>query len=407
MAVYGAMAYVDERSRQPFVGFFQGDPHEVLGRIRQEQPITPLPLPDGRTGWLVTRYEHVREALADPVLSKGELISPLGIRPPVRADVWAATERHMLAADPPHHTRLRRLVQAAFTPGRIDGMTAVVTDITDRLLDGLDRPGVHDLIAKVAFPLPIAVICELLGVPAADRATFREWVEVIVAGAPRLAEAPAARTALLDYLRRQLATKRANPGPDLLSALVAESDGGDRLSDEELTSTAFLLLLAGYDTTANLIGNGAYRLLEERGRWEQLQRDRHLLAPAIEELLRHDSPVQLATHRTATREVTIGGHTIPAGSTVLLSLLAANRDEARFTNPAAFDVSRPSNSHLAFGHGIHYCLGAPLARLEARVVFTALLSRYPDMRLLADFVPRWRPSTLMHALESLPVIPKP
>ncbi|SBT52826.1 cytochrome P450 family protein [Micromonospora auratinigra] len=401
------MTDVDDHSRQPFVGFFHGDPHEVLRRIRQEQVVAALPLPDGRTGWLVTRYEHVRAALADPGLSKGELISPLGMRPPMPADVWAATERHMLAADQPDHTRLRRLVQAAFTPGRVDGMTAFVTDVTDRLLDGLAEPGVHDLIREVAFPLPIAVICELLGVPVDDRATFREWVEVIVAGAPRLAEAPAARAALLDYLRRQLTAKRSDPGPDLLSALVAESDGGDRLSDEELTSTAFLLLIAGYDTTANLIGNGAYRLLEERGRWERLRRDPHLLAPAIEELLRHDSPVQLATHRTTTREVTIGGHTIPAGSTVLLSLLSANRDESRFTDPAAFDAGRPANSHLAFGHGIHYCLGAPLARLEARVVFTALLSRYPDMRLPADFVPRWRPSTLMHALESLPVIPQP
>jgi len=401
------MVGVDDLSQQPFVGFFLDDPHEVLRRIRVEQPVAPLPLPDGRTGWLVTRYDDVRRALADPRLSKGGLISPLGLRPPMPPDVWSASERHLLASDPPDHTRLRRLVQAAFTTHRVEAMSGAIGGIVDRLLDGLATPGQHDLVREVAFPLPIAVICELLGVPAADRATFREWADVIVAGAARIAEAPAARVALLAYLREQLTAKRADPGPDLLSALVAASEDGDRLSEDELTSTALVLLIAGYDTTANLIGDGAYRLLVERDRWEALRREPHLLAPAIDEMLRYDSPVQLATHRTATEDVTIGGRTIPGGSTVLLSLLSANRDAARFTGPDVFDPHRPGNSHLGFGHGIHYCLGAPLARLEARVVFAALLARYPDMRLVDGFVPRWRPSTLMHALESLPVIAAP
>ena len=391
----------------PFVGFFRDDPYEILRRIRREQPVTPLLLPDGRTAWLVTRYDDVRHALADPRLSKGGLISSIGSRPAMPDDVWEASERHMLAADPPDHTRLRRLVQATFTAHRVAAMAATISDIVEDLLDGLAAPGVHDLVRELAFPLPIRVICELLGVPPADRATFGNRVDVVVAGATRLAEAPAARTALVDYLRGQVAAKRTDPGPDLLSALVAARDDGDRLREDEVTATAFLMLIAGYDTTANLIGNGAYRLLADRDRWEALRADPRLLAPTIEEMLRYDSPVQLATHRTTTRDVTIGRRTIPAGSTVLLSLLSANRDEQHFTEPATFDPARPGNAHLAFGHGIHYCLGAPLARLEARVVFTALLARYPDMRLAPNFVLRWRPSTTMHALDSLTVLPTP
>ncbi|MEU8256620.1 cytochrome P450 [Micromonospora inaquosa] len=363
--------------------------------------MTPLRLPDGRTGWLLTRHDDVRRALADPRLVKDGLLSPLGFRPQLPPDIYAASAQNMLTVDPPDHTRLRRLVQGAFTARRIARLTPAITAIADQLIDELDTPGPHDLVSKFAFPLPITVISELLGVPAGDRDSFMESASIIAAGAHRSRELPGAMIGMIGYIRDLVAAKRRHPGADLISALISERDSGDQLTEDELVSTVYLLLLAGYDTTANLIGNGAWLLLDDPTRWSAVRADPDQMSQVVEEVLRYESPVQLGTHRMTTEDVTYGGQTIPAGSTVLLSILAAHRDPGQYTEPEAFDAARERRPHLAFGHGIHHCLGAPLARLEAQIAFTRLVSRLPELRLVEGFAPRWRASALMHGLDEL------
>lgn len=385
------------------MGFFRGGIHSELADYRERRPVAPLRLPDGRTGWLLTRHDDVRAALADPRLVKDGLLSPLGFRPQLPPDIYAATAKNMLTVDPPDHTRLRRLIQGAFTARRIARLMPAITAIADRLIDEIDTPGTHDLVAEFAYPLPITVISELLGVPENDRGIFMESANIIASGVHRSRELPAATIAMIDYIRDLVSAKRRQPGDDLVSALISERDGGDQLTEDELVSTVYLLLLAGYDTTANFIGNGAWLLLEDHTRWSEVHADPDRLPKVIEEVLRYESPVQLGTHRMATEDVKYGDQIIPAGSTVLLSILAAHRDSGQYTEPEAFDPARGRNPHLAFGHGIHHCLGAPLARLEARIAFTRLVSRLPELRLVEGFAPRWRASALMHGLEELPV----
>jgi cytochrome P450 len=388
---------------KPFAGFFEGDVYDVLSDLREQQPVAPLTLLDGRIGWLLTRHDDVRQALADPRLVKDGLLSPVGYQPVVPPDIDEATRHHMLVVNPPEHGRLRRSIQPAFTPGAMKALAPAVQSITDRLLDSFVTPGSHDLLAELAFPLPITVIAEMLGVPEADREMFAEWSHIMVAGAARRDDLPAAQANLVAYIRTLLEAKRRHPGADLVSLLADAGRDEDGLTEDEIVSTVYLLLLAGHDTTAGLIGNGVYRMLEDRRRWEMLRARPGLLPAAIEELLRYDSPVQLSTHRVAAEDVTYGGQVIPAGSTVLISVLSANRDRRRYADPDTVQLTRQDVSHLAFGHGIHHCLGAPLARLEARTVFASLLARCPALELDGGFVPRWRPSVLMHGLVELPV----
>jgi cytochrome P450 len=381
---------------------FQNDPHPVYAQMRRTGPVRRVKLPSGLHAWLVTRYDDGRRVLADPRLSKS--IQAVGAASSGQPSLTAPIARHMLAVDPPDHTRLRRLVSAAFTARRIESLRPRIEEITTELLDALEGEDEADLIDAFAFPLPIQVICELLGVPAGDRDAFREWSNVIVAGAlagDRLA--PAIRE-MIGYIGTLLANRREHGGDDLLAGLIQVSEEGDRLSAEELTSMVFLLLIAGHETTVNLIGNGAWLLLRDRDRWERLRADRALLPTAIEEFLRFEGPVETSTFRVATERLEIGGVTIEAGDPVVVVLLSANRDEDRFADAGELRLDRTGNPHLAFGHGIHYCLGAPLARLEAQIAFTALLDRFPGLRLAADpdELP-WRPGTLLRGLYTLPV----
>ena len=386
-------------------GLFEGDPHEVYAQLRADSPVRAIVLPTGATGWLVTRYDDVRQTLADSRLSKGGIVSPVGYRPPdVSPEILAGTQRHMLTTDPPEHARLRRLVAAAFTMRRVEKLRPRIQEITDELLDAMAGQDWIDLVTALAFPLPIRVICQLLGVPAADQNSFRAWSTSLVAGIDARDELPGAFANMHGYIRDLIEIKRANPGDDLLSALLAVSEDGDRLTRDELTSTVFLLLIAGHETTANLIANGAYLLLSRREQWDLLCVRPDLLPGAVEELLRYESPVQCATHRVATTDVVLGGQLIPAGATVLISLRSANRDEQHLPGTGHLDVSRAATAHVAFGHGIHFCLGAPLARLEGQVAFRSLLARYPRLRLAEPQTPPvWRPGALMHGLASLPV----
>src|SRR3954451_21045011 len=378
-----------------FAADFKANPYPVYQQMRRDAPVRPVDVPAGRL-WLVTRYADARQVLTDPRLSKQ--LSAAELDPGERL-----LSQHMLSADPPEHTRLRRLVNKVFTAGRIEALRPRVQEIANGLVDRLDGGGA-DLIADFAFPLPITVICELLGVPLEDQDQFRQWSNAIVSsvatGAPHM---DAARQ-LADYIVELLAVKGRGRRDDLLSQVIAVSEGGDRLSGRELVSMVFLLLIAGHETTVNLIGNGAYLMLTHPDVYERLRADRKLVPAAVEEFLRYESPVETTTPRFTTEPVEIGGVTIPAGEMVLVSLSSVNRDEGRFAGAARFDLDRADTPHLAFGHGIHFCLGAPLARMEGQVAFETLLDRLPNLALAvpADSL-AWRPGILIRGLVDLPV----
>jgi cytochrome P450 len=392
-------------AKQLFNPAFEANPHPVYAQLREESSVHRITMPNGSSAWLVTRYADVRQVLMDPRIVKGGATPDVGTyaNGVVPEDVLVMTNTSMISADPPDHTRLRRLVSAAFTARRIERLRPRIQKITDELLDAMAGTEVLDLIDAFAFPLPIQVICELLGVPAADQASFRKWSNVIVSGTIAGDQLPVAFVELRDYMQELIARKRAEPTDDLLSALIAVDDGG-QLSENELISTTILLLIAGHETTVNLIGNSVFLLLSERDRWERLQAEPTLLPSAIEEFLRFESPVETATLRITAEPVEVGGTLIPAGEVVLVGLQAGNRDAARFGQPDQLDMARPDNQHMAFGHGIHYCLGAPLARLEGQVALGSLLNRYPNMRLaVAPEELVWRSGVLIRGLTELPV----
>ncbi|MFG2950952.1 cytochrome P450 family protein [Streptomyces adustus] len=379
------------------------DPYSVYARLREAGPVHRITGTDGLPAWLVTRYDDVRQGLADPRLSLDKRnATPGGYHgfalPP-------ALDANLLNMDPPDHTRIRRLVSKAFTPRRVELLREPVRRIAGTLLDALAPLGRADLISAYAAPLPIIVICDLLGVAPGDRQDFRSWTDALVAPDPdRPEQAREAVRSLLGFFTGLLAAKRAAPADDLLSALIAVRDEEDRLTEDELMSLAFLVLVAGYENTVHLIGNATLALLGHPDQLAALRADPGRLGPAVEELARYDGPVPLAVRRFPVEDVTIGGVDVPAGETVLLSLAAAHRDPRRFADPDRLDLGRDAGGHLALGHGIHYCLGAPLARMETEVALSALLDRFPGLALdLPPDGPRRRPSMRSRGLLSLPV----
>ncbi|MFJ3303789.1 cytochrome P450 [Streptomyces sp. NPDC086549] len=375
------------------------DPHSVYARLRELGPVhrVRLPAPEELETWLVVGYEEARAALADPRLSKD------GGRFGVRFFDEELIGKHLLLADPPQHTRLRGLITRAFTMRRVEELRPRIQQITDRLLDEMLPHGRADLIDALAYPLPITVICELLGVPELDRAEFRKLSTETVA--PTSAESEyEAFVGLADYLTELIEDKRsAGPSDDLLSDLIrTTAEDGDRLSPQELRGMAFILLIAGHETTVNLIGNTVLALLGHPDQLAALRADMTLLDAAIEESLRYQGPVENATYRYAVEPLDIAGTAVAQGDIVLVTLSAADRDATRYADPVRFDIRRDTRGHLAFGHGIHFCLGAPLARLEARTALRSLLERAPALAL--DGAPGdWLPGMLMRGVRSLPV----
>ena len=378
------------------------DPWPLYDEMRRQGPLRRVTMPDGVPGWLVTDHAQARALLDDRRLSKDVVRARPLFPPNAAAGYGTKLSEHMLNDDPPNHTRLRKLVTKAFTSRAVSRLRPRIEGIVDELLAGID--GETELIESFAFPLPIAVISELLGVPAEDHSRIRAWSKVFVSGVTGEPLATAARDQ--DRLLRELIrAKRAAPTEDLLSDLVHVSDEGDQLSEDELVSMAFLLLFAGHETTVHLLGNAVHQLLTNPKQQELLRDDPGLLPGAIEEFLRIGSPIHIATLRFTTEAVAVDDVEIPAGEFVMISLLAANADEARFDDPHQLDVTRPAGGHLAFGHGIHYCLGAPLARLEGEIAIGRLLARFPSLRLAVEPADlRRRTSTLVHGLRELPVI---
>ncbi|GAA2758397.1 cytochrome P450 [Actinopolymorpha rutila] len=393
--------------------FFQ-DPEAVYSVLREEGPVRKVVFPLGwGEAWIVTRYEEARAALADPRLLKNDRVAVAQYLDPEQIGEFRLGEDegllvHMLSSDPPDHTRLRNLVNKAFTSRRVEALRPRIEAITEQLLDDMAARGANgepvDLIDVFAGPLPMTVICELLGVPPNDRDDFRSWCTVVVADDLTEDEERTASAAIAGYLRQLVAAKRAQPGEDLLTALVQARDDGDRLDETELIAMAFLLLLAGHETTVSLIGNGVLALLRNPDQLHRLRAEPSLIGGAVEEFLRYDGPLNLATTRFTSEPVRLGGVEIPRGQIVMVSLASANHDQRRFPDAGRLDVTRRSSGHLGFGHGIHYCVGAPLARLEGEIAFRRILDRFPELALAVDpSEVRWRQSFVFHALEHLPV----
>ncbi|MFC9325748.1 cytochrome P450 [Kitasatospora sp. NPDC057015] len=383
---------------------FYADRYPTYAELRNRSPVLRVPL-DGGTGpaAVVTGFDQARAAFADPALSKDTARFFAG-RPSGRS-LHPALATTMLNSDPPDHTRLRRLVTRAFTPATVGRLRPHIGSLAEQLVEEWSPGQRVDLVEGFAAPLPVTVICQLLGVPTADRDSICRWsTDLFVTGDHRRIDA--ASHALADYLGELVTAKRRDPDEALLSALVAVRDGdGDRLGEQELVSLAVLLLVAGHETTTAAIGNAVLALLRHPEQLELLRSDPHRIAGAVDELLRYDSPVSIATWRWAPEPVRIGGTDVPAGSPVFVSPGAANRDPARFADPDRLDLEREARSHLAFGHGIHRCLGAPLARAEVEIALRVLLVRFPGLRL-AEPVDRlrWRHSRLVRGLEALPVL---
>jgi cytochrome P450 len=392
------------------------DPYPLFAQVRADDPVHEVTLADGHRAWLIVRHDEAKAALNHVGLSK-DMHAALARDGAVVAEglPGPAFARHMLSVDPPDHTRLRRLTSAAFSRPRIAALRPRVQAIVDGLLDDLEASGdtAVDLVKGFAFPLPFTVISELLGVPESDRDQLGAWFTTLLApsSAPEPpAEAVAASANIVRYLTGLLASKRAAPGEDLVTDLVRAADQAGALSEQEMLSTIFQLVVAGHDTTTSLIGNGTVALLTHPEQRDALVADPGLMPHAIEEILRWDAPVPHSTFRYTTQDVALGKTVIPAFAQVIISLAAANRDPARYHHPEILDIARADTSHLAFGHGIHHCLGARLARLEGVIALTTLHGRFPTMRLAVPrSALRWGhgDGLVLRGLSELPVILTP
>ncbi len=394
---------------------FKADPYPFYARLRTEAPVWRTTLPDRRTAWLVTRYEDVARVLKDDTFAKDKLNA---MDPEQRAKTpWVPgflkpLERNMLDLDDPDHARLRALVSKAFTPRLVERLRGRIEVLCEELLDAMERKGKRrgqiELVSDYALPLPATVIAELLGVPTEDHAKFHRWSNRLVSVSSKrdmLWALPAALS-FVRYLRKLVERRRSGPRDDLITALIRAEEAGDKLSKDELLAMAFLLLVAGHETTVNLIASGALALLEHPEQMKRFRREPSLVQPAVEELLRYTSPVEMATERYARVDIEIEGTTIPRGELVLAVLGSANRDARHFEDPDVLDLARDPNRHLAFGRGgVHHCLRAPLARMEGQIAISAFLRYFPEARLaVAPESLRWRRGVFLRGLQRLPLV---
>ncbi|MGB1250410.1 MAG: cytochrome P450 family protein [Candidatus Promineifilaceae bacterium] len=385
--------------------------HEHFAWLRENKPVYQGKLTRISKTYLITRYADVNALLLDserlvknPNSAKTESGKSTGMWLP---KAFRPLMHNMLNSDGPDHRRLRNLVHKAFTPRMIAKLRPRIEAIANELLHEATCGSPIDLIEAFALPLPITVIAEMVGIPPADRAQFRAWTErIIVNPTPlNLARATFAIRSFMRYMLALADQRRAEPQDDLLTALVQAEDEGDKLTQDELVGTIFLLLVAGHETTVNLISNGTRALLENPDQFELLKSQPDLIDSAIEEMLRYDGPLQTTEQAFAKRAFELHGVTIPQGALVMPSILSANRDEAAFAHADQFDIQRSPNKHLAFGKGLHYCLGAPLARLEAKIAFCALMQHAPNLQLAVPSAElRYKQALIIHRLEALPVV---
>jgi cytochrome P450 len=397
--------------------FDRDDPFPLFADVRRRGPVHHVTLADGHDAWLIVDFDEARVALNDQRLSK-DMHAALAASDAVVAEglPGPAFARHMLVVDPPNHTRLRRLVAAAFSVRRIEGLRPRVEAMVDELLDAIAAKGpdaVVDLVASFAFPLPFTVICELLGIPQSDRAPFGAALIVLLSPTATDEEYERAKQAsdvVVGMLEALVEAKQHDPDDALVSGLIAARDGNEQLNQQELLSTIFQLIVAGHDTTASLIGNSVVALLRDPEQLSRLRADPSKIANAVEEFIRYDAPVPHSTFRYAVEPIEISGVTIPAGAQVIINLASANRDEDRYVAPETLDIDRRDVRHLGFGHGIHFCLGAPLARMEGQIALGSLIRRFPELRLaVASDELRWGhgDGLVLRGLSTLPVVVGP
>ncbi|MGI2329453.1 cytochrome P450 family protein [Planococcus sp. YIM B11945] len=381
-------------------GFTQ-NPYPAYDKLRGQDPIHQVRFPDGQLGWLVTRYEDATTVLKDTRFIKDYSKLFGG-----SMDQMSVFTQNMLFSDPPDHKRLRGLAQKAFTPKMIAGMRNRIQEITDELLDALADRNEINLIDEFAFPLPIIVICEILGVPSEDRNKFRLWSNSLIEGTSGEIGVSVYEhmTQFIQYLGQWFAKVREQPGDDLISQLIIAEDEGDRLTEKELYGVVSLLIIAGHETTVNLIGNSVLALLAFPEQQQLLRDQPELVGQAIEEALRFNGPVEFSTSRWASEDLDLSGKRIRRGDLVVVALNASNHDPEKFTDPAIFDIQREKSPHLAFGMGIHFCLGAPLARLEGEIALNSILERFPEMVLSVDESElEWRSGMIVRGVKEIPL----
>lgn len=391
---------------------FKANPFPFYAHLRAEAPVSSVKLPNSiskQRAWLITRYDDVLTVLKDErfVKDRRHAMTPEQLKKvPWIPPMFKPLEHTMLDLDNPDHTRLRALVHKAFTPRLIEQMRDQIQTLTNELLKKTELGGGMDIIADFALPLPLTMIGRILGVPAQDNRAFHRWSKIVVSAGTNTNYFVLIPTIMrfLGYVKKLVKERRAHPQDDLVTALVQAKDGSDQLSDDEILAMIFLLLIAGHETTVNLIGSGTLALLEHPDQLAKLRREPALIKTAIEELVRFVCPLEMATERYAREAITIAETTIPRGEMVLAVIGSANRDATYFENPDALDITRKNNKHLAFGHGVHFCLGASLARLEGQIAIGTLVQRMPNLRLKsAPEKLRWRGTFLLRGLETLPV----
>ncbi|PGB02834.1 cytochrome P450 family protein [Bacillus toyonensis] len=388
---------------------FKEDAYEIYKESRKMQPILFVNQVEIGKEWLITRYEDALPLLKDNRLKKDQA----NVFPQDTKNMYLSVDNsdhlttHMLNSDPPNHSRLRSLVQKAFTPKMISQLDGRIQRIADDLISEIERKGTLNLVDDYSFPLPIIVISEMLGIPKEDQAKFRIWSHAVIASPEtpeEIKETEKQLSEFITYLQYIVDVKRKNPKEDLVSALILAENEGHKLSARELYSMIMLLIVAGHETTVNLITNTVLALLENPKQLQLLKDNPKLIDSAIEEGLRYYSPVEVTTARWAAEPFQIHDQTIQKGDMVIIALASANRDETVFENPEIFDITRENNRHIAFGHGSHFCLGAPLARLEAKIAITTLFKRMPELQIKGDREDiKWQGNYLMRSLEELPL----
>ena len=383
---------------------FKANPFPFYARLRSEAPVYRTTLPDKRKAWLIARYDDVLAVLRDARFGKDKLIAE---RPPWLPPMFKPLMRNMLDVDAPDHTRLRSLVQKAFLPRWIEDLRPRVQHLADELLNRVQTAGQMDLVEEYALQIPTTIIAEMLGVPVEDRTKFHRWSSAAIASTSSrwgMVMALPYGIAFLRYIRQLVKARRAHPEDDLVTALARTEEAGTQLSEDELVAMIFLLLVAGHETTVNLIGNGVMTLLENPDQLARLRDDPSLIKSAVEELLRYNGPLETATERYTREDTTVAGVCIPRGELVLAALASANRDEQQFAQADTLDLERNPNPHVAFGYGVHYCLGASLARLEGQIAIATLLRRAPNLKLAEPATTlRWKRGLVLRGLESLRV----
>ena len=385
-----------------FSNEFTQNPYPAYSKLREMDPVHQVRFPDGQQGWLVTSYEDGTAVLKDQRFIK-DFSKLYGSS----MDQMSVFTQNMLFSDPPDHKRLRGLAQKAFTPKMISSMHGRIEEITEELLNGMKGKQQVNLIDEFAFPLPIIVICEILGVPSEDRDKFRLWSNSLIEGTSGEAGVSVYQhmTQFVEYLGEWFAKVREQPGEDLISKLIIAEEEGDRLTEKELYGVVSLLIIAGHETTVNLIGNTVLSLLAYPEQQRLLREKPELISQALEESLRFNGPVEFSTSRWANEDMEFRGKLFHRGDLVVVSLSAANHDPEQFSEPEVFDISREKSPHLAFGKGIHFCLGAPLARLESEIAITSLLKRFPKMKLAVEESKLdWRPGMIVRGVKEIPLI---